>query len=129
MTIKSSLKGGSVMSAIITPVVVATSPECGPRLASTITSVSAACNVEPLTLTDAKHEATVDRWLNQWLTTTPAWTTPLVSNPRYVLRVSVLPSGTLYSRTYWNGAPQVETDHADRAALVAYVVAWARSQH
>lgn len=75
--------------------------------------------MEPLTLTDARHTATVARWLDQWQDSTPSGArTPLCP----LLQVGLTGSGHWYTVTQ---GPL--TYHTDRAALVAYVVAWARN--
>ena len=75
---------------------------------------------EPLTLIDARMPATVERWLDAWLTGTPSTMEHLVLHR---IDVGLTREGVLITRSYWG------TDfmsHPDRAALVAYVVAWAR---
>ena len=74
---------------------------------------------EPLTIIDARMPATVERWLDAWLTGTPARPTAIVPNR---LAVSLSLRGDLL--TWLPGESVIQ--HQDRAALVAYVVTWAR---
>ena len=84
--------------------------------------------MEPLTLMDARMPATVARWLDAWHQA--AW---LVHPSRLALTlgeggllVSLTTNGLWESTTFDRGV-RAYTTHADRAALVAYVVAWARN--
>jgi hypothetical protein len=83
--------------------------------------------MEPLTPIDARHPATVARWLDTWHQA--AW---LVHPDRLALDaydggclVSMSADGLWTSATY-AGATRSHVQHADRAALVTYVNAWAR---
>ena len=76
-------------------------------------------DLAPLTLMDARMPVTVARWLDAWLTTTPAIITPLVG------RLKVYVTGVGILATWYAG--EGYTYHQDSAALVAYVVAWARA--
>jgi len=73
--------------------------------------------MEPLTLIDARMPATVERWLDAWLTT---HTTRARMAPGLVVSIG-------FMGTMWTHLDATAMQHQDRAALVAYVVAWARA--
>jgi len=77
---------------------------------------------EPLTIIDARMPATVERWLDAWLTGTGRGTYLVTDSLRVVCGATGYLQ-TSESATQWG----VTLTHADRAALVAYVVAWARA--
>lgn len=77
--------------------------------------------MEPLALTDARHAATVERWLDAWLETSGRATFLVGPN---ALLVGILHNGRPYTRV-----PLAPMEvHTDLDALVAYVVSWARNQ-
>jgi len=89
-------------------------PECGYRTAREA--------LAPLTIIDARMPATVERWLDAWLTGTGRGAY-MVSDSLRVVCGATGYLQTSESATSWN----VTLTHADRASLVAYVVAWARN--
>lgn len=84
--------------------------------------------MEPLTLTDARHPATVARWLDTWHQA--AWLVlpiPLALDLCDGGCLVSMSSDGLWMTATWDGATRSHVQHDDRAALVAYVVAWARN--
>lgn len=83
--------------------------------------------MEPLTLIDARHPATVARWLDTWQGLGKPWGMLVKASSRNAaLSVGFTVSGiwetSIFSVPRWGQW----TEHEDQAALVAYVVAWAR---
>ena len=76
----------------------------------------------PLTLIDARMPATVERWLDAWQTVAP--------HESLTLLAPNLEVGYNWRGQWFHQHPSdslTYSVHQDRAALVAYVVAWARA--
>ena len=86
--------------------------------------------MQPLTLIDARHTATVGAWVSRASLIMPedgAWIVAYVRGPLSAIRGGCHVSLTSDGLWITTGATDSHTQHQDRAALVAYVVAWARA--